>query len=151
MRIDWNRNNFECDVSIQVQCHSFLVLKGQYEYLLEIQGCCLRWKKLNKLLGIFESSISRIAKQLFQIKVYIYIYICVYIYICIYIYYIYILYIYYIYILYIYILYIYIYIKLDNRIYAYTIIYSCTVNANLMLIFIELSELIIYCKYAWKF
>ena len=27
-------------------------------------------------------------------------------------------------------------------------LYSCTVNVNLMLIFIELSELIIYCKYA---
>ena len=49
------------------------------------------------------------------------------------------------YIVYIYI-YIYIYIKLDNRI--YTIIYSCTVNVNLMLIYIELSELIIYCEYA---
>ena len=34
---------------------------------------------------------------------------------------------------------------------SYTIIYSYTVNVNLMLIFIELSELIIYCKYDWKF
>ena len=42
----------------------------------------------------------------------------------------------------------YIYIKLDNRIYSYTTIYSHTVNVNLMLICIELSELIIYRKYA---
>ena len=34
------------------------------------------------------------------------------------------------------------------HIYSYTIVYSCTVNVNLMLIYIELSELIIYCKYA---
>ena len=34
------------------------------------------------------------------------------------------------------------------HIYSYTVIYSCTVNENLMLICIELSELIIYCKYA---
>ena len=34
------------------------------------------------------------------------------------------------------------------HIYSYTIVYSCTVNENLMLIRIELSELIIYCKYA---
>ena len=33
------------------------------------------------------------------------------------------------------------------HIYSYTIVYSCTVNENLMLICIELSELIIYCKY----
>ena len=59
--------------------------------------------------------------------------ICIYIYVmCIYIY---------IYILYIYI----IYIKLDNRIYSYT------VNVNLMLTGIELSEMIIYWKYALKF
>ena len=32
--------------------------------------------------------------------------------------------------------------------YSCTIIYSCTVNVNLMLICIELSELINYCKYA---
>ena len=32
------------------------------------------------------------------------------------------------------------YIKLDNRIYSNTIIYSCTVNVHLMLIFIELSK-----------
>ena len=44
-----------------------------------------------------------------------------------------------------------IYIKLDDRIYSYTIICSYTVNVNLTLICIELSELIIYCKYAWKF
>ena len=42
----------------------------------------------------------------------------------------------------------YIYIKLDNRIYSYTNIYSHTVNVNLMLICIELSELIISRKYA---
>ena len=36
-------------------------------------------------------------------------------------------------------------------IYPYAIIYSYSVNVNLMLICIELSELIIYCKYAWKF
>ena len=42
----------------------------------------------------------------------------------------------------------YIYIKLDNRVYSYTTIYSRAVNVNLMLICIELSELIIYCKYA---
>ena len=34
------------------------------------------------------------------------------------------------------------------HIYSYTIVYSCTVNINLMLICIELSELIIYCKNA---
>ena len=33
-------------------------------------------------------------------------------------------------------------------IYSYGIIYSCTVNVNLMLIYIELLALIIYCKYA---
>ena len=58
------------------------------------------------------------------------------------------------YITYIYIflyIYIYIYINLDNRIYSYTTIYSYTVNVSLMLICIELSELIIYCKYTWKF
>ena len=33
-------------------------------------------------------------------------------------------------------------------IYLYTTIYSCTVNVKLMLIYTELSELIIYCKYA---
>ena len=32
-------------------------------------------------------------------------------------------------------------LKLDNRIYLYTIIYSCAVNVNLMLICIELSEM----------
>ena len=36
-------------------------------------------------------------------------------------------------------------------IYSYGIIYSCTVNVNLMLICIELLVLIIYCKYGWKF
>ena len=36
-------------------------------------------------------------------------------------------------------------------IYSHTIIYSCTVNVTLMLICIELSELIIYSKYASKF
>ena len=55
-------------------------------------------------------------------------------------------YIYNIHIIYIYI-YIYMYIKLDNRICSYTIIYSHTVNVNLMLFYIELSEFIIYCKY----
>ena len=34
-----------------------------------------------------------------------------------------------------------IYIKLDNRMYSYTIIYSYTVDVNLMLICIELSEM----------
>ena len=34
------------------------------------------------------------------------------------------------------------------HIYSYTIIYTYTVNVNLMLICIELSNLIIYCKYA---
>ena len=34
-------------------------------------------------------------------------------------------------------MYIYIYIKFDNKIYSYTIIYSYTVNVNLMLICIE--------------
>ena len=43
-----------------------------------------------------------------------------------------------IYILYIYI---YIYIKFDKRICSYTIIYSYTVNINLMLICTELSEM----------
>ena len=38
-------------------------------------------------------------------------------------------------------IYIYTHIKLDNRIYSYTIIYSHTVNVNLMLICIELSEM----------
>ena len=48
---------------------------------------------------------------------------------------------------------VYIYIYISNwiieyiHIYSYTIIYSRTVNINLMLICIELSELIIYCKY----
>ena len=46
-------------------------------------------------------------------------------------------------------MYIYIYIKLDNRIFSNTIIYSYTVNVNLVLNY--LSELIIYCKYASKF
>ena len=50
--------------------------------------------------------------------IYIYIYICIYIYI------------------------------LDNRICSYAIIYLYTVNVNLMLICTDLSELIIYCKYA---
>ena len=39
---------------------------------------------------------------------------------------------------------IYIYIQLDNRIYSYKIIYSCTysfTNVNLILICIELSEM----------
>ena len=51
----------------------------------------------------------------------------------------------YIYIYNIYVYSIYIYIYISNWI---TIIYSCTVNVNLMLIYIELSELIIYCEYA---
>ena len=77
-------------------------------------------------------------------KVHTYMYIYIYIYIiCIYILYIHICYIN------IYI-YIFIYIKLHNRIYSCTTIYSYTVNVNLMSICIELSELIIYCKYAWK-
>ena len=43
--------------------------------------------------------------------------------------------------LYIYIhIYLYIYMKLDNRIYSYTIIYSYIANVNLMLIWIELAE-----------
>ena len=46
---------------------------------------------------------------------------------------------------------IYIYIRMNDRIYSNTIIYSYTVNVNLMLICIDLSELVIYCKYAWKF
>ena len=75
---------------------------------------------------------------------YIYIYTIVYKYIT----YIYI----YIYIFFIYIyIYLYIYINLDNRIHSYTTIYSYTVNVSLMLICIELSELIIFCKYTWKF
>ena len=41
--------------------------------------------------------------------------------------------------------------SLDNRIYSYTIIYSYIVNVNLILTCTEISELIIYCKYAWKF
>ena len=71
--------------------------------------------------------------------VYIYIYgICIYIYI----------YIWYIYIYGIYI-YIYVYMYISNWIVEYIRIqlYSCTVNVNLMSIFIELSELINYCKY----
>ena len=72
----------------------------------------------------------------------------IYIHIYIYIYSIYI----YIYIVYIYSIYIYIHIShwiIEYiHIYSYTIIYSCTVNVNLMLICIELSELIIHCKYA---
>ena len=47
-------------------------------------------------------------------------------------------------------IYIYIYQFVDNRIYSYTIILY-TANVNLMLIRTELSELIFYCKYAWKF
>ena len=67
--------------------------------------------------------------------------------------YIYILYIYICIIIYTYIIYIciIIYIKLDNRMYSSTIRYSCTVNVDLMLICVELSKLIIYCKYARKF
>ena len=48
----------------------------------------------------------------------------------------------------------YIYIYISNwiieyvHICSYTLIYSCTVNVNLMLIRNELSELIIYFKYA---
>ena len=68
--------------------------------------------------------------------------------------YIYIWYIYiygiYIYIWYIYIyIYIYVYMYISNWIVEYICIqlYSCTVNVNLMPIFIELSELINYCKY----
>ena len=59
-----------------------------------------------------------------------------------------------IYIKYIKYIYIYIYIYISNciieyiHIYSNAIIYSCTVNVNLMLICIELSELIIHCKYA---
>ena len=45
---------------------------------------------------------------------------------------------------------IYIYICISNRIYPYTIIYSYTVNVNLILIRTELSEWMIYCKYAWN-
>ena len=37
---------------------------------------------------------------------------------------------------------------MNDRIYSNTIIYSYTVNVNLMLICIDLSELVIYCKYA---
>ena len=54
--------------------------------------------------------------------------------------------------LYIYI-YIFIYLYVPNwiieyiHIYSNTMIYSRTVNVKLMLICIELSELIIYCKY----
>ena len=48
-------------------------------------------------------------------------------------------------------IYIYIYNAICTCIHSYSIIYSYTVNANLMLICIELSEFIIYCKYAWKF
>ena len=63
--------------------------------------------------------------------IYIYIHVCIYIYI------------------YIHVVYIYIYIYISNWIiYSYTVIYSCAVNVNLILICIELSELIIYCKYA---
>ena len=51
----------------------------------------------------------------------------------------------------IYMIYIYQIVKVDNRIYSCTIIYSYIVNVNLMLIDIELSEFIMYCKYAWKF
>ena len=43
---------------------------------------------------------------------------------------------------------IYIWIIEYIHIYSYTIIYSCSVNVNLMLIFNKLSELIICCKYA---
>ena len=51
-----------------------------------------------------------------------------------------------------YILYIYtIYVYISHWIIEYIHKYSCTVNINLMLICIELSELIIYCKYARKF
>ena len=57
-------------------------------------------------------------------------------------------YIVYIYTIYIHILYIYIKWIIEYiHIYSCTIINSCTVNVNLMLIFIELSELIICCKY----
>ena len=64
-----------------------------------------------------------------KVHIYIYIYTYTYIYICIYIY-------------------------ISNwiieyvHICSYTLIYSCTVNVNLMLIRNELSELIIYFKYA---
>ena len=37
---------------------------------------------------------------------------------------------------------------MNDRIYSNTIIYSYTVNVHLMLICIDLSELVIYCKYA---
>ena len=61
--------------------------------------------------------------------------------------YVYTIYIYYIYIC-MYILYIYtIYVYISHWIIEYIHKYSCTVNINLMLICIELSELIIYCKY----
>ena len=51
--------------------------------------------------------------------------------------------------IYIYIYNIYVYSIQNIYVYRiYTIIYSCTVNVNLMLIYIELSELIIYCEYA---
>ena len=80
-------------------------------------------------------------------KVHIYIYIYIIHILYIYIYYI------YIYIICILYIYIYIYIYISNwvieciHIYSYTIIYSRTVNISLMLICIEISELIIYCKY----
>ena len=67
----------------------------------------------------------------------------------IYIWYMYIyIYIYGIYICGIYI-YLYVYMYISNWIVEYIRIqlYSCTVNVNLMSIFIELSELINYCKY----
>ena len=67
----------------------------------------------------------------------------------IYIWYMYIyIYIYGIYIYGIYI-YLYVYMYISNWIVEYIRIqlYSCTVNVNLMSIFIELSELINYCKY----
>ena len=45
---------------------------------------------------------------------------------------------------------IYMYIYISNWIIEsiHIQLYLCRVNVNLMLIFIELSELIIYCKYA---
>ena len=49
--------------------------------------------------------------------------------------------------IYIYSIYIYIYISNWIIEHIYIQLYSCTVNVNLMLIFTELSELIIYCKY----
>ena len=51
--------------------------------------------------------------------------------------------------IYIWYIYIYVYMYISNWIVEYICIqlYSCTVNVNLMSIFIELSELINYCKY----